>query len=815
MASDPLRTQLQITLGTAYTLERELGGGGMSRVFVAHDTTLERDVVVKVLSPELAAGVSAERFTREIKLAAGLQQANIVPLLSAGETDGLPFYTMPFVDGLSLRARLERNGAMPIAEAVSAVRDVARALAYAHERGVVHRDIKPENVLLSGEAAVVTDFGIAKALSASRTVAPGGTLTQVGTSIGTPAYMAPEQAAGDPSTDHRADLYALGCVVYEMLTGAAPFAGRPVHQLFAAHLNETPMPVEKQRADIPRTLAQLVARCLEKDPARRPQSAREVLQALDGVTTGSRPATALHARVRWIAGSVGAALVITALAGAALAVRRQASASGPSAAAPIAQGIASISTIAVLPFANTGGDPKDEYFSDGMTDELAHALSQLSGLRLAGRTSSFAFKGKNIPAQEIGRTLGVAGLVEGTVRRAGDRLRITAQLTSTSDGKVLWSDTYERSAGDVFTIQDELTRAMVAALTPALRGAPAVQVAGASRGTEDAEAYDLYLRGRYFWSMRGAENLVRAASYFRRAVQKDPRFARAQAGLAMTYGVLPFYMPDPSDTLAPLGIASAMRAVALDSTLADAHLALANALSTNNRPVEALPHEYRAIELEPQNATAHQWHGDNLLVLGRVDEAVDELQRAVVLDPLSAVMQNDLGQALLGAHRFNEAIVHARRARELYESTVRPTGALAYLFAGHADSAEAWLAVRTAEDSRAPGMLATLALVYAAEGRWNEVERLRDETTKPGGDASNGVEGGVVALALGDPKPLLRVLQTPAGQRQWLTRFYSLGCSPVVGPLLSDPTYLAMLARQQLRSCPLTTPWPIKARKAS
>ncbi len=811
MASD-FRAQLQLTLGTAYTLERELGGGGMSRVFLAHDTTLERNVVVKVLSPELAAGVSAERFTREIKLAAGLQQANIVPLLSAGETDGLPFYTMPFVDGLSLRARLESNGAMPIAEAVSVVRDVARALAYAHERGVVHRDIKPENVLLSGEAAVVTDFGIAKALSASRTVAPGGTLTQVGTSIGTPAYMAPEQAAGDPDTDHRADLYALGCVAYEMLTGAAPFAGRPVHQLFAAHLNETPVPVEKQRADIPRAFAQLVARCLEKDPTRRPQSAREVLQTLDGVTTGSRPAITAHLRGRWIA-SVAVALVVTALAGAALAVRRQAS--GPRAAAPVAQGIASISAIAVLPFANTGGDPKDEYFSDGMTDELAHALSRLPGLRLAGRTSSFAFKGKNVPAQEIGRTLGVAGLVEGSVRRAGDRLRITAQLTSTSDGKVLWSDTYERPAGDVFTVQDELTRAMVAALTPALRGAPTAQVAGASRGTDDAEAYDLYLRGRYFWSMRGAENLVRAASYFRRAVQKDPRFARAHAGLSMTYGVLPFYMPDPADTLAPLGVASATRAMALDSTLADAHLGLANALSTNNRPVEALPHEYRAIELEPQNATAHQWHGDNLLVLGRVDEAVGELQRAVALDPLSAVMRNDLGQALLGAHRFDEAIVAARRARELFESTVRPTGALAYLFAGHADSAEAWLAVRTAEDSRSPGMLATLALVYAAQGRWSEVERLRDETMKPGGDASNGVEGGVVALALGDPAPLLRVLQTPEGQRQWLTRFYSLGCSPVVGPLLNDSAYIAMLARQQLRSCPLTTSWPIKARKAN
>jgi tetratricopeptide (TPR) repeat protein len=280
--TDSLRDQLQATLGAAYALTGELGGGGMSRVFLARDVALERDVVVKVLSPDLAAGVSAERFTREIKLAAGLQQANIVPLHSAGETDGLPYYTMPFVDGLSLRARIERNGALPVGEAISVLRDVTRALAYAHEHGVVHRDIKPENILLSGDAAVVTDFGIAKALAASKTEAPGGTLTQVGTSIGTPAYMAPEQAAGDPATDHRADLYALGCVAYELLAGAAPFAGRPTHQLFAAHLTETPAPLESWRADVPPALAQLVARCLEKDPSARPQSAREVLTALDG-----------------------------------------------------------------------------------------------------------------------------------------------------------------------------------------------------------------------------------------------------------------------------------------------------------------------------------------------------------------------------------------------------------------------------------------------------------------------------------------------------------------------------------------------------
>ena len=281
-----IREQLQTTLGAAYTLQRELGGGGMSRVFVAEESRLKRQVVIKVLSPELAQGISVERFEREIQVAAALQQANIVPVLSAGDTNGLPFYTMPFVEGESLRARLAR-GPLSIGEVVSILRDVSRALAYAHARGVVHRDIKPDNVLLSGGAAVVTDFGIAKAISASRTQSGGATLTQIGTSIGTPAYMAPEQAAGDPDIDHRADLYALGAMAYELLSGQAVFASRTPQRMLAAHMSETPKPITEVRPDTSPALADLVMKCLAKDAAQRPQSATEVAQALEATSGGS------------------------------------------------------------------------------------------------------------------------------------------------------------------------------------------------------------------------------------------------------------------------------------------------------------------------------------------------------------------------------------------------------------------------------------------------------------------------------------------------------------------------------------------------
>ncbi|MDB4875325.1 MAG: protein kinase [Gemmatimonadetes bacterium] len=314
--SDALRDQLQQTLGSAYDIERELGGGGMSRVFVAEEARFRRRVVIKVLAPELAEGLSADRFEREIGLAAALQQANIVPVLTAGVAAHLPYYTMPFVDGESLRRRLE-HGPLEIAEAISILRDVARALAYAHQRGVVHRDIKPDNVLLSGGAAVVTDFGIAKALSASRTNGGGATLTQLGTSIGTPAYMSPEQAAGDPATDHRADLYSFGCLGYELLAGKPPFNGLAPHKLLLAHVTERPVPVETLRPETPRALSHLLACCLEKDPALRPNDATEVLDALERSTAAAsavmtKPISFVAALGAWAGGAIVVAILARA-----------------------------------------------------------------------------------------------------------------------------------------------------------------------------------------------------------------------------------------------------------------------------------------------------------------------------------------------------------------------------------------------------------------------------------------------------------------------------------------------------------------------
>ncbi|MFI5230825.1 MAG: protein kinase, partial [Gemmatimonadales bacterium] len=407
-----LRDELQRTLGSAYTIERELGGGGMSTVFVASDNALGRTVVIKVLPFELAATVSVDRFKREIMLAAALQHPHIVPVLSAGETTPsvgdaadtrLPFFIMPFVEGESLRARLAR-GPLSVREAVSILKDVARALSYAHGRGVIHRDIKPDNILLSGGSATVTDFGVAKAITASRernsTPQPttrGSTITLVGTSIGTPAtitahgiaigtpaYMAPEQAAGDPATDHRADLYALGIVGYEMLVGAPPFHGRAPQQLLAAQLTEPPPPIAARRYDVPQALAALIMRLLEKEPDKRPRTAAEVARALEdpavvsGTFESAKPSQSSRPkRVIWAL--AGAGILASVAAGGAWFSNRH-TVPNPGSTAPIGAA-AAMKSIAVMPLVNIGGDTSDVYFAEGMTAQVTTALSKLRGLR--------------------------------------------------------------------------------------------------------------------------------------------------------------------------------------------------------------------------------------------------------------------------------------------------------------------------------------------------------------------------------------------------------------------------------------------------
>jgi eukaryotic-like serine/threonine-protein kinase len=765
----------------------------MSSVFVAEETALGRRVVIKILPPELAHAVSGERFRQEIRFAARLTHPHIVPLLAAGESDGLPYYTMPYVEGESLRARLAR-GPLPLAEVVSQLRDVARALAYAHEHGVVHRDIKPDNVLLTADSALVTDFGVAKAVSAATDAGQGG-ITTLGVVLGTPAYMAPEQGAGDPATDHRADLYAFGCLAYEALTGAPPFTGRPPAALIAAHAIEPPEPLARRRPDVPPALVELVMRCLAKRAADRPQSAAEVLEALDGVpartsTPRRRTAAVVAAMVAIVAGLA----VVFGLG------RRIAPAGGER------QGEAGpLHSVAVLPFVNTGGDPEDEYFSDGMTDELAHALAGLPDIRVAGRTSSYAYKGKAATVQEIGRALGVSGVIAGSVRRAGDRLRLTVQLSSAADGFQRWSHEYERRSADVFEVQDELTRAIVAELEPTLRGTAAA-VASERRGTGNPEAYEYYLRGRYFFARRGAPGLLKALDEYRAAIARDSAFARAWAGIALVYVVLPSYHAVDADSLNQLGIAAAHRALALDSTVADAHMALASALQNEVR-LDAADAEFRrVVSLVPNDPTAYLWHSATLQAQGRIGDALEASRRASTLDPLSAVIITDQAAVLLAGRRYPEAFAAARRALELDSTFTWAHVILAQLHGvtGRSDSALAQLGLdppgHPASLWRGPGWRGMAVWAYSLAGRRGEVERMRSEIARHPSQQGSYDEA-MAAMAVGDLEGAVAGLARGLARHELLGVEASPGCSPVLDPLRNLRSYRELMRRYGIRVC--------------
>ncbi len=674
-----IRARLEAAVGSDFVIERELGGGGMSRVFLADETRFGRKVVIKVLTREMAAELSAERFEREISLAARLQDPHIVPVLNAGVAGGLPYYTMPFVDGESLRARMSALGIqerLPTGDAVMILRDVAAALEYAHSRGVAHRDIKPDNVLLASRTAVVTDFGIAKAISAATATVDGsgGTLTQVGMTLGTPAYMAPEQVAGD-HVDQRVDIYAWGVMAYELLAGSHPFAHRSGGaQLMAAQVSETPRPLPHARGAVHAALTALVMRCLSKDPAGRPQNGGELIRSFDAAVSNwhgshtdglARPGVRSGRRMAVYAIGALALVALATLAATWGRVTSRWHLPGTSTAS-VAANSAAAGTVAVLPFSNTGGNAQDEYFSDGMTDELARALSRLPAIRVVARSSAYAFRGKGMSGQAIGKALNVARVIEGTVRRDGDRLRVTAELTSTADGLVIWSDTYESRAGDVFAVQDKFTKSIVAALEPALSGKTASNMASASRGTTSPEAYDLYLKGRYFWNKRTADALKRGANYFEQAIRRDPNYALAYSGLADSYAVLAaFGFMEPRVAYVNARTA-ALHALALDSTLAEAHASLGFIdLYYEINPTAAQREFAAAIALDPRYATARLFNGWYELVVNGPDAGLREVQIAQRLEPLSLIINTRVATMMLYGRHYDAAEHQLRKTLEI------------------------------------------------------------------------------------------------------------------------------------------------------
>lgn len=619
--TDSVLESLQVSLSSAYRIERELGGGGMSRVFLAEELRFGRKVVIKVLPPDVSGAVNAERFEREIRVVARLQHPHILPLLTAGESEGLLYYTMPFVQGESLRERMVREGRVPIEAALRITSEVADALACAHSEGVIHRDIKPENVLLSAGHAVVADFGIAKAISVAKTTVGGGQedsgLTQLGTSLGTPAYMSPEQAAGEEHLDGRTDIYSLGCVLYEMLAGRQPFTGASVAALIAKRFTETPVGLRTIDSAISIEAERIVARAMGREPSERFGTAGEMVRDLAAAT---------------------------------------ASGSGPNRRADATP------SVAVLPFANLSANADDEYFSDGITDEVINALAHVRGIRVAARTSAFVFKGQRVDLRNIAQQLCVQTILEGSVRRAGSRVRISVQLVSAADGLHLWSERYDRELADVFALQDEIAQAISRALEETLGGgvgtqkrdAASEQTERTARGPVNPGAYDMYLRGRFLFEQYSA---IEAIACCERAVAIDPNFALAHTVYAWANILAANVNLLPALIAYPRARSAASRALSLEPDLPEALLAhgfVAWWFDWDMSRAQILAR--KTLALAPGLANAHELLALTLLGAERFDQGVESIERAYAIDPLSDFMLCNVGLTLRNAGRPERAI---------------------------------------------------------------------------------------------------------------------------------------------------------------
>ncbi len=636
---------LRAALAGRYEIGHEIGQGAFATVYLARDSRHERQVALKVLNADPSSESGELRFIREIRLLARLQHPNILPLHDSGHVGALLYYLMPYLGGEALRARMTRERQLPVDVVVRISGEVADALAYAHSQGVIHRDIKPENILVSGGHAVVADFGIARAIDV------GGVqqLTRTGMGgPGTPAYMSPEQLLGDRQLDARSDTYSLGCVMYEMLAGRPPFAGK---EGFVKRFTEAPPRPSSHRKDIPAWLETVVMRTLAREPDDRYPTAEDLVRALSPKDGRDNELGNTVSR--------GRAATTTPPRGEPFRYR-----SGPytmTSGGRVRE--VEMPSIGVLPFSNMSADADNEYFSDGITEEILNALSRIPTIKVASRTSSFALKGKSLSIAEVGQLLNVRTVLEGSVRRMGPHVRIGAQLVNTADGYHIWSERYDRELKDVFEIQDEIARNIVERLKVKLTAAQ--NEALAMRHTENVEAYEFYLRGRHCWYRWNIPGMTKKAMlYFEQALARDPEYALAYHGLADGYSIPGLYGLLPPVAVVPKALEAATRAVELAPDLAEAHtsLGVVQLLGWNWKDAEAS--FVKAIDLNPRYALAHTYKSWLMSTLGRQAEASAAAKLGQELDPLNPATNGIAALVSYHGREYDQAINECEKTLE-------------------------------------------------------------------------------------------------------------------------------------------------------
>ena len=821
-----------------YHIISKIGAGGMGEVYLAQDTKLDRKVAIKFLHKEFSQNEDKlNRFIQEAKAASALNHPNILTVYEIDEVDGRNYISTELIDGRTLREHLSQKEALPLNTILKISVQVAEALSAAHQAGIIHRDIKPENIMLRHDGyAKVLDFGLAKlaeppALSGGA-VTDGEAPTRVhqthpGTIMGTVAYMSPEQARGK-ATDARTDIWSLGVVLYEMLAGKVPFTGETINHTIVSIMEKEPLLLE----NVPAELQRIVRKSMTKDLDMRYQSARDLLIDLknlrrdldiqgelersiipnraagtgsihesqtqmyaSGAATRSGQVPSTHASSSSLEYAVNQAKshkLVTAII--ALVLLGAISTIGYFAFASRSGGAKQIESIAVLPFINQSGNADVEYLSDGMTETLISSLSQLPNLNVKARSSVFRYKGKEVDPKTVGKELGVQAVLNGRVMQRGDQLTLTLELVDAQTENVIWSNQYARKQADLVSLQSEIARDVSTKLRNKLSGVEEQKVA--KTYTTNPEAYQVYLKGLFYWNKRTAEALKTSIDYYNQAISKDPNYGQAYAGMALAYVLLPEYSAGtPADSI-PKAKAAATNALQLDETLAEAHTSLARALFSYDRNLPESNREYRrAIELNPNYATAHQWYADNLVVTQQFDKGVAEGKRAVELDPLSLVVNLELATNLNYARQHDQGLAQLGKTIELDRSWY-----LAHMVLCQAYDMKGQFAQAIAECQKArelnddPFVLAYLAYANAVSGKRDEALKTIGQMNELAKQRYVPAYGFAVAYAgLGDKDQAFQWLERSLQDHAWDILY--LNVDPLMDNLRADSRFADLVKR--------------------